>query len=426
VNVRMSSSPKLVGYLWLAGLGLLGAILFGRPAAAEIGICFFVAVIAGLIGMVRPKLLLSVRLDRERVLEGEEVSADLEIDAQSAMPWLKVLVPLPAGLQASSGTELQTIQLPAGTQRHLAIKLISSRWGTFKIGRLLVESHDRLGFFTFEQLLDQTLVLRVYPREEALARAIRPLETQVFSGNEVSRRIGDGIEFADVRTFVPGDRVRRINWPQSTRRGELHVNDVHPERNTDVVIFLDTFSELGVDGDSILLMTVRAAASLARHYLNRRDRVGLVSFGGTLRWLHPRMGVTQAYRFVDALLSTESQFSYAWKGIDIIPTRTLPPKALVIAITPLLDERTAAALFDLRGRGFDVAIVEVSPAPFLPVPSGRQDRLAYKLWALKREALRYEYRKAGIPISTWHRGESLTGALEEVRTFRRFARTSHV
>src|SRR5487761_1123146 len=411
----MWASPKLVGYLWLAGMGLLAAILFGRPEAAEIGICFLVAVVAGLIGMVRPKVLLSVRLDRLRVLEGEEVSADLEIEAQSAIPWLKVLAPLPAGLQPRSGTQLQTIQVGAGTHRHLAFKMVSSRWGTFKIGRLVVESHDRLGFFTFEQLRDQTL-----------AKAIRPLETQVFSGNEVSRRIGDGIEFADVRPFVPGDRVRKINWPLSTRRGELHVNDVHPQRNTDVVLFLDTFSDLGANGDSILLMTVRAAASLARHYLNRRDRVGLVSFGGTLRWLLPRMGITQAYRIVDALLNTGSELSYAWKGIDIIPTRTLPPQALVIAITPLLDERTVAGLFDLRGRGFDLAIVEVSPAPFLPAPSGEQGRLAYKLWALKREALRYEYRKVGIPISTWHRGEPLTGALEEVRTFRRFARTSHV
>src|SRR5487761_1711602 len=421
----MWASPKLVGYLWLAGMGLLAAILFGRPEAAEIGICFLVAVVAGLIGMVRPKVLLSVRLDRLRVLEGEEVSADLEIEAQSAIPWLKVLAPLPAGLQPRSGTQLQTIQVGAGTHRHLAFKMVSSRWGTFKIGRLVVESHDRLGFFTFEQLLDQTLVLRVYPREETLAKAIRPLETQVFSGNEVSRRIGDGIEFADVRPFVPGDRFRKINWPQSTLRGELHVNDVHPERNTDIVIFLDTFSDLGQGGDSILLMTVRAAASLARHYLNRRDRVGLVSFGGTLRWLLPRMGVTQAYRIVDALLSTGSEFSYAWKGIDIIPTRTLPPKALVIAITPLLDERTVAALFDLRGRGFDLAIVEVSPAPFVPAPTDAQGRLAYRLWALKREVVRYQYRKVGIPISTWHRGEPLTGALEEVRTFRRFARTSH-
>ena len=421
----MSSSPKLVGYLWLAGLGLLAAILFGRPEAAEIGICFLVAVVAGLIGMGRPQVLLSVRLDRERVLEGEEVSADIEIEAKSAIARLKVLAPLPAGLRPRSGAQLQTLHLGAGTQRHLALKLVSSRWGTFKIGGLLVESHDRLGFFTFEQLLDQAVVLRVYPREETLAKAIRPLETQVYSGNEVSRRTGDGIEFADVRPFAPGDRVRKINWPLSTRRGELHVNDVHPERNTDVVLFLDTFSELGANGESILLMTVRAAAALARHYLNRRDRVGLVSFGGTLRWLLPRMGVTQAYRIVDALLSTGSEFSYAWKGIDIIPTRTLPPKALVIAITPLLDERTVAALFDLRGRGFDLAIVEVSPAPFVPAPTDAQGRLAYRLWALKREVVRYQYRKVGIPISTWHRGEPLTGALEEVRTFRRFARTSH-
>ena len=69
----------------------------------------------------------------------------------------------------------------------------------------------------------------------------------------------------------------------------------------------------------------------------------------------------QRYRLIDALLETGVEFSYAWKDVNIIPARTLPPKALVIAVTPLLDERSIMALHDLRARGHDLAIVEVSP-----------------------------------------------------------------
>lgn len=63
-------------------------------------------------------------------------------------------------------------------------------------------------------------------------------------------------------------------------RRELYVNEQHPERNADVVVFLDTFSEARRLDESILSLAVKAAASLADHYLATRDRAGLVAFSG--------------------------------------------------------------------------------------------------------------------------------------------------
>ena len=54
---------------------------------------------------------------------------------------------------------------------------------------------------------------------------LRPSETQVFSGNHVARQKAEGIEFADIRQFVAGDRVRHVNWRATARRGELWVNE---------------------------------------------------------------------------------------------------------------------------------------------------------------------------------------------------------
>ena len=79
--------------------------------------------------------------------------------------------------------------------------------------------------------------------------------------------------------------MRRINWRASARRGELWVNEPHAERNTDVIIFLDSFTEARDGDESTLDLTVAAAGSLAAHYLQQKDRVGLVSFGGVLNWL---------------------------------------------------------------------------------------------------------------------------------------------
>ena len=112
--------------------------------------------------------------------------------------------------------------------------------------------------------------------------------------------------------------------------------------------------------------------------------------------------------------------------MDVIPPRTLPPKALIFAITPLLDERAVTTLIDLRARGFDLAVLEVSPVAFASAAAGEQEELAYRLWQLKRDALRARYQRFGVPIVEWHEGEPLEGALAEVGAFRRQARYSRV
>ena len=145
---------------------------------------------------------------------------------------------------------------------------------------------------------------------------------------------------------------------------------------------------------------MRAAATLAGRYLERRDRVGLVTFGGVLRWLEPGGGLVQRYRLIDALLETGVEFSYAWKDVNIIPARTLPPKALVIAVTPLLDERSIAALLDLRARGHDLVVVEVSPEELVQ-PRPGLDALAYRLWLLQRAALRARFERSGVAVARW-------------------------
>ena len=176
----------------------------------------------------------------------------------------------------------------------------------------------------------------------------------------------------------------------------------------------------------LLDQAVGAAGALARHYLAEKDRVGLVSFGGVINWLTASSGLVQLYRVLDSLLDAEIFLSYAWKDIDLLPVRTLPPKALVLALSPLLDERAVRALLDLRARGFDLAVIEISPVPFA-APGGRKlDELAWRLWLLRREALRSRYLRLGVPVVEWREGVSLQAALEEVRRFRRHARTLRV
>jgi uncharacterized protein (DUF58 family) len=369
-----------------------------------------------------PNVRVRLELDRDRALEDETVTATLLISADEPVVRLDVLLMLPDGLASSAN--LVALAHPAGTLEHV-VEIRCRRWGGYVLGEAVVRAHGRSGLAVWERSVELGVPLKVYPRPELLDELLAPLETQAFAGNQVARLKGSGIEFADLRPFVHGDPVRRVNWRASARRGELVVNESHPERNTDVIVFLDTFTEAARSiCEGTLELAVRAAASLAAQYLERRDRVGLVSFGGILNWLVPGSGAVQRLRIVDALLNTEIVLNYASKGVDLIPSRTLPPKALVVALTPLLDDRAATTLLDLRGRGFDLAVVEVSPAPFTPPGDGVAERLAHRLWLLRREEVRGRYRAAGVPIVEWREGTPLAAELEEVRAWRRYARVA--
>jgi uncharacterized protein (DUF58 family) len=216
--------------------------------------------------------------------------------------------------------------------------------------------------------------------------------------------------------------VTRINWRATARRGELWVNDRHPERNTDVVIFLDAFTEARRHETGTLDDAVRAAASLAQEYINARDRVGLIGFGGSLRWLVPGTGYVQLYRICEALIDTQILLTYAWRDIIAVPARVLPPHAVIVALTPLLDERSINALLDLRARGFDLAVVETSPVPFVESGTTQVEELAFRIWQLRRESLRQRLRQRGVAVSEWRAGTPLAVPIEEVGAFRRYAR----
>jgi len=418
--VNRAASPKLTAYAALGGIALIAALVVRRPELAALGAPFLLLLGVGLIGAAEPDLQATVRVDGVRLIEGDEVTVEIELVTDRAIERLELLIELPAGVTVSEGDNPMAVRLPL-SGRTLTLRLRAERWGAYRIGDLTVRARDRLGLLARTGRIPAGVAVKVFPREEPLRHLLRPPETQLYSGDELARTKGEGLEFADLRPFAFGDRVRRINWRASARRGELWVNEQHPERNVDVVLFVDSFAELQRGSSSTLDLAVRAAATLADRYTRRRDRVGLISFGGYLRWLAPGGGLAQLYRIVDALLDTEIMLSHAWKAIDMVPARTLPPQALVVALSPLLDERSVGALLHLRARGFDLDVIELSPLSFVDPGETEAELLAYRLWRLQREALRSRFHSAGVPVVEWRDGEPLARPIEEVTAFRRNA-----
>lgn len=95
------------------------------------------------------------------------------------------------------------------------------------------------------------------------------------------------------------------------------------------------------------------------------------------------------------MLTARTHFSYHSKDIALIPPRVLPPGALIVVLTALLDRRIETALNDLVARSFQLVMVVVSPvhAPGSPYFEGES-----RLWRLETEANLHKFHSLGVPI----------------------------
>jgi uncharacterized protein (DUF58 family) len=337
----------------------------------------------------------SVQASDRRLFEGEPAWIDLAAPGLEAGYDMRWTFHPGRGIEPSSAT--------AVTADGARFEFTVPRWGRRQCGTAELVLHDRWRL-TEGRVLLTLRSLDCFPRPGVQEETVMLSKLPNRLGEHPARTPGEGAEFAGIREYVPGDRQRQINWPASTRRGRLMVNTFAAERSQDVVLLVDATSDVGEPGTSALDMGLRGAAAAARAYLKRRDRVGVITYQwGGARWLAPSLGRRQVYKIIDTMLHA----SAAWSRGDSfrrLPHAALPPGSLVIAFSPLLDQRFVEALRDMRERGFPVIVVDVlnvTPPARWPDAFSSTDRMARSLWAMEQQAIRFSLRELGLPVVHW-------------------------
>jgi len=128
----------------------------------------------------------------------------------------------------------------------------------------------------------------------------------VLAGQYVSVFKGRGIEFDEVRPYVPGDDVRTIDWNVTARMGEPFVKRYVEERQLALMLMADISAsqDFGSAGRSKREATAELCALLAFSAIQNDDKVGLTLFhGGIEQYIPARKGQKHALRVVREVLT---------------------------------------------------------------------------------------------------------------------------
>ena len=222
------------------------------------------------------------------------------------------------------------------------------------------------------------------------------------------------MEFAGIHPFAPGDRLRKINWRATLRARELHITSTFTERAAQVVVVLDALHDAGAHPASVLDVSVRAAAAISGHYLEHGDFVGLIEYGARERVLAAGTGRRHLHRvrqwLVDVRAPQGDHEGFAEPWLEGRPVS----RALVLVVSPLLDEHAFAQLAALRGRGASVLALDTLPEALSPETHDDIERLALRLWVLEREMLIARLVELGVPVVAWAGAGSLDVVLQEL------------
>ena len=342
-----------------------------------------------------------------RCFEGE----DVEIVATVETPVDEVTFRIAPGPAVTLAEGAATQVAVSGQPARARWVLQPHAWGRHRLAVVTARCTDGMGR---AGLTLRPGPVEVFPHPPPARATLLPADLLRRIGEHTAAVPGAGIEFSGIRGYQPGDRLRDVNWAVTSRLAQPHVNQRAALRAADLVIMIDAFSDIGPPGDTTLDAAVRGAAGLATAYLRTGDRVGIVVLGGVLKWLAPAPGNRQFFRIVEMAFGVRFA-SEATPDLDRVPRTALPPRALVVLFSPLLDRRALNAVTDLRQRGVSLVVVDVlqhePPAePRLPLA-----QLAVRLWRLDRGALRGSLTRLGVPVLSWDRGTGLEGAQAALR-----------
>jgi uncharacterized protein (DUF58 family) len=189
-----------------------------------------------------------------------------------------------------------------------------------------------------------------------LARAARLLTlrsrreaTSILGGAYSSAFRGGGMEFEELRPYVPGDDVRALDWNATARSGSPFVRRFREERDQTLLLLLDVSASMrfGAGGHSKAAHAAHVAALLAATAARAGDRVGLVVFDEVVREeLPPDRGAAHAWRIVRRALAAAGRAGGA-TGLDVALER-LQRHTRRPAIVCLLSDFRDATLADAR------------------------------------------------------------------------------
>ena len=309
---------------------------------------------------------LEVTVDRktDRAQAGQEAEEIIEIRNTFFLPKLWLDVEDPSDLPGHRSRRV--VVIPPRRSRSWIVDTPLVRRGLYDWGPLRVTATDPFGLFRMTREFGGKQQILVYPPVVDLPHFQAPPANLPGEGRFRRRTHYVTPNASGVRQYAPGDAYNRIHWRSTARMGELMVKtfELDPASDIWVILDLERRANAGRGEESTEEYGVRAAASIARHYLVENRSVGYMSFGRDLQIIEPERGQQQMTRILETLATVRAVGDAPLGNLLQEEQRRFGRHTTLIIITPATDDHWLTAIQSLVQRGVRAAVVLLDPSTF--------------------------------------------------------------
>ena len=408
------STPALSRALLVGALLMGGSVLFGEPVLMVLAAPMVVLAALGMVHRPSSTPVVRASLDHVSLYEGQGTRSRLDVTSADGVEHVtRISAQAPyVAMHPASGRVSGLVRdgVPV-------LEVSPRRWGRRTLGEERVALTSPWAGYRWGPVLEHGSELSVLPSSAPFVSAAEAPQPLGLVGSNRSRRTGEGAEFAGIRPFHAGDRIRRVNWRVSLRSGELHVITSPAEEDSGVLLVVDALADFGrsggVDGAaSSLDVTMRAASALAEHFVRKGDRVALRVVSGQGAQVGSGAGRRHLRRILGRLAAVRPARLRDDEG-GRLNLRTTGG-TVVIVLSPLLSDVIGTATATLQRRGLPVLVVDTLPDEVGGLsPEGTDTFVADLAWRLRRterEQFLTALAREGCPVVVW-RGP---GTLDDV------------
>ena len=273
-------------YVALAALVALFILAFYIPLLENISILLIVVFIIFFIIdysllFFTKKTPAAQRITSNRFSNGDKNRVDIIVKNEFRFQaFVEIIDELPAQLQIRGWK--RKLELKPRQQKKIHWYIRPLQRGEYHFGdiHLFVSTTLRLVSRRFTTEAEQTIP--VYPSFLQLHnyQLFSGTTLQLESGNQKMRKIGQSMEFEQIKEYVSGDDIRTLNWKASARKGGLMVNNFMEERSQQVYCIIDKgrLMKMPFDGMTLLDYAINSCLLLSNVCLKKQDRVGVITF----------------------------------------------------------------------------------------------------------------------------------------------------
>ena len=191
---------------------------------------------------------------------------------------------------------------------------------------------------------------------------ISRMSNEMISGQYTSVFKGAGIEFDEVREYIPGDDIRSIDWNVTARSGVPHIKRFAEERELTVMLAVDLSGSQRFGSVESLKSELAAeiSALLAFLAIKNNDKVGLLIFTDTCeKYLPPQKGRRHVLRVIREILGyqpsgTGTRIEEALKFIN----KVLKQRSIIFLVSDFIDANFEKVL-GIAARRHDLVAVRL-------------------------------------------------------------------